>query len=426
MGCSLNPITLLPCVVGQAAGGAVSSVAGSVLTKIAQGFASSITDVLRLISTAWMAIPSPFTTGHGTNVTAAADPTAAWLQTQLEWVIGASLILGIVGACAMTIVKVSRGKRIADDVGGIVDTVLRVFAVSLFGAVMLGLLLALGGDFSSWIMGQAGTSWSNLSTQVKFGAFAAADPGLVILLGIIVVIGGLIQIVIVAGIAAVLPILVGLWPLSAAWSGTEAGAQTWKRHSAWILAAVLYKPAAAIIYAVAFKMFAGGVACPPTTTCDAQSASHLSLILGVLLILLAALALPALIRLVVPAAAAVGGISGGEAIAAGAAMATGAVMVATGVGAAGAGAAAGGMAGGEATGSIAGGGSAGGGGGLVPAGQESAGGGGFNTAAGAVPAASGAQSDSGGDRVGGVMLAQGAADGVGLAAGAVPDGGAMV
>jgi type IV secretion system protein TrbL len=320
LSCVLHPI--------KCAEGAAGSVAGDALTTIAKDAANGITDVIKLIATSWLSIPSPFTSGSGTAVTAASDPTSTWLQTQLEWALGVSMILGLIAALTFTIVKASRGKAVADDVGGIFDSVLRVMAVIVFGDLLVGLLLAVGSDFSSWILHQAGTSYSSLGASLNLDSLAVSDPFLMLLLGVVVLVGALVQVVVVAGIAAVLPILVGLWPMSAAWSSTEAGNQTWKKHSAWILAAILYKPAAAIIYAVAFKMFTGGVACPAGATCDAQTNSQLSQILGCMLLLLAVLALPALLRLVVPAVSAIGGISAGEALGAGAALATGAVMIA--------------------------------------------------------------------------------------------------
>jgi type IV secretion system protein TrbL len=453
MGCSpLHPIQCVTGVAGDAANDA--------FVDIAKDAASGITDVIKMIATSWLSIPSPFTTGSGTNVSAATDPTSTWLQTQLEWALGAAMILGILAAVTFTIIKAARGKQVGDDVHGIFDSIIRVIAVAVFGDVMVGLLLAVTGDFSSWILNQAGTSYSSLGASLDLTSIAATDPFMVVILGCVVLVGALVQVVIVAGIAAVLPILVGMWPMSAAWSGTEAGNQTWKKHSGWILAAILYKPACAIIYAVSFKMFTGGVPCPQGTTCEAQTNSELNQVLGCLLLLLAALALPALLRLIVPAVAAIGGISGGEALAAGAALATGAVMIAAtggaaapaaGAGAAGpaggsaaggagaAGEAAGGMdvaAGGGAGsgGAGGGGGDSGGGGGLgsMPSGSggddDDAGGGGAEAlvpagASGSGSSASGSSGGSGSGAAGtaGWHVANGARQTTDLIGGSVPD-----
>ncbi len=323
--------------VSSGAGSVVSSVSGDALQSFAKDFATTISHILKLLATAWESIPSPFTSSSGG---AAQDGTTVWLGGELRWVVGACLILGTIAACIITMVHAGRGKQIGDDVERMSTALIRVILVSAAGAAFIGLFMAIGDGFATWILQQAGTSWNGANAS-SFTAMAATDPPLVIVLGLLVAIAVFIQIVVVAGIAVILPILVGLWPCSAALSSTEGGSAVWKRHTGWIAAAILFKPVAAIIYAVAFKMMSGTVKCPAGVTCDAQSVSELSLLFGLLLLIFAVLALPALMRLLVPAVAAVGGISGGEAIGAGVSLATGAALIAS---SGGAGAAAGGAA----------------------------------------------------------------------------------
>jgi hypothetical protein len=128
---------------------------------------------------------------------------------------------------------------------------------------------------------------------------------------------------------------------------------------------LLFKPAAAIVYAAAIKM---------TLSSDSVLAS----IEGIILIILASLTLPALMKFIVPAVSSVGSMGAGEVLGAGIAAATGAAMVigTAGIGAAAAGADA--MAGSAAPGAVGGavGGSMGGApGGDVPPGGEPGGGG---------------------------------------------------
>lgn len=321
-------------VASSAAGSVASTVSSDALTSAAQFFAKMITHVLKLLATAWVSIPSPFTSANGG---AAQDGTTVWLGNQLQWLVGVSLILGTIAACGIAAWKAGRGRQIGEDVDRMGMALLRVIVVAGAGAVFIGLFMAMGDGFAKWILQTAGTDWAGPNAKT-FTAMARSDPPLVIVLGVLVAIAGFIQIVVVAGIAVILPILVGLWPCSAALSATEGGTAVWKKHTGWIVAAILFKPVAAIIYAVAFKMMSGTVACPAGVTCDAQSVGDLSLIFGLLLLVFAVLAMPALMRLVVPAVGAIGGISGGEAVGAGLSLATGAVLLASG----GAGAAAGG------------------------------------------------------------------------------------
>jgi hypothetical protein len=94
---------------------------------------------------------------------------------------------------------------------------------------------------------------------------------------------------------AMLVILTGTLPLSAAASSTATGRVWFRRSVGWLLAFVLYKPAAAIVYAAAFSMTG------PTQDSQAnQDNDVVSMISGVVLIVLACFTLPALMRFAAP------------------------------------------------------------------------------------------------------------------------------
>jgi hypothetical protein len=141
--------------------------------------------------------------------------------------------------------------------------------------------------------------------------------------------------------SVLLVVLVGVWPLAAASSMTEMGRQWYKKITGWLIGFLLFKPAAAIVYAAAIKM---------TLSSDSVLAS----IEGIILIILASLTLPALMKFIVPAVSSVGSMGAGEVLGAGIAAATGAAMVigTAGIGAAAAGAGA--MAGAAAPGAVGG------------------------------------------------------------------------
>jgi hypothetical protein len=118
-------------------------------------------------------------------------------------------------------------------------------------------------------------------------------------------------------------LLAGVLPVAAAASNTASGKQWWSKSFAWLLAFTLYKPVAAIIYAVSFRMTARDQ--DPTTVVS-----------GVFLMVLAVLALPALLRFLVPATAAMASGNAGAVAGAvvGGTLATGAVALSGGMGAA--------------------------------------------------------------------------------------------
>jgi hypothetical protein len=185
---------------------------------------------------------------------------------------------------------------------------------------------------------------------------ATGGAGLIILLSVLAIIGMVVQLAMVLIRSVLLVVLVGVWPLAAASSMTEMGRQWYKKITGWMIGFLLFKPAAAIVYAAAIKM---------TLSSDSVLAS----IEGIILIILASLTLPALMKFIVPAVASVGSMGAGEVLGAGIAAATGAAMVigTAGIGAAAAGAGA--MAGSAARGAV--GGSVGGApGGDVPPGGD--------------------------------------------------------
>jgi len=114
----------------------------------------------------------------------------------------------------------------------------------------------------------------------------------------------------------VVTIFAGLLPLAAAGTGTQTGMDYFKRISSWLLAFVIYKPAAATVYASAFLLIGDGK--------DATS-----VLSGLFMLVLSIVALPAMLRLVTPmvgAAVAAGAGAGGGMAAAGMVLATGARM----------------------------------------------------------------------------------------------------
>ena len=141
------------------------------------------------------------------------------------------------------------------------------------------------------------------------------------MLGIIAFLATVIQIMLMLVRGGMLVLLVGTLPLVAAFSNTEMGMQWFRKAGAWLVAFALYKPAAAIVYAVAFDL--------------AGQPGALALLDGVMMLVLAILALPALLRFVVPATSALAGGGGAGGMLAGAAggaiamrMPTGAASVA--------------------------------------------------------------------------------------------------
>ena len=141
---------------------------------------------------------------------------------------------------------------------------------------------------------------------------------ILIILGLVGLIASLVQIVLMIVRTGMLVILAGILPTTAAFTNTEMGRQWFQKAVGWTIAFILYKPAAAIVYAVAFQLMG-----------SAASGGNVLLgpITGFALMIVALLALPALMRFVTPMVGAVASGTGGGAGAMVGAVATGAVSM---------------------------------------------------------------------------------------------------
>jgi len=274
-----------------------------------------------------------------------------------------------------------------------------VFGAWTFGAVLLSLTVA-SDELSKWMLNKATegeNAGSMLTNLMKASMTAGMGAGLVFVIGVIGILGGLLQAVLLVARQAMLAVVVSLVPVIGAFGGTSTGKQAFSKVMMWTVGLLLWKPVAAAVYWVAFWM-AG------SNTKDLHQ-----ILMSMILLSLSAFVLPILVKLISGGAAMSGGSGAAAAGAIMGAVAAGGAIIATGGAAAGAGAAAGG--GGASTASLAG--AGGGGGGLSggtgmgggPSGGPSGGpdsggsqpGGGTGGASALVPPAPDGGGDSGGN-----------------------------
>lgn len=230
----------------------------------------------------------------------------AWLTDQLQILSIFMSTLGIMIACVWPMVH-ARGDKAVKAA----KSLLMVFLVTTAGTTLMQVAIPAGDAFSKYILDEAGVTVQGYE-QLGPGAAAVAQigPGLAIVAGIFGVIATLLQWVIMIVRATVLPLLVAIWPVAAAAAMIRGAEQSFSKVTMWLVAFLLYKPIAAIIYAFAWKLKSGG---------DGIG----GVINGMLLLVLAVVALPALMKLLSPATAAMGTAAGGTmALGAGAAVVT--------------------------------------------------------------------------------------------------------
>lgn len=252
-----------------------------------------------------------------------AGGTVLFLQSGLWWYMGAAAVLSvIVGGLRMAWEQRAEPGR--DTVKGL----LTLIVVAGAGVTIIGILVEAADAFAVWLINSSLSC--NVETDPCFGEglltllsiggplSAGLGPLLIIILGLIAILASVIQIVLMVARGGMLVILAGILPLSASFTSTEMGKQWFRKAIAWVVAFILYKPAAAVVYAAAFQLVG-------TTSFSDDGTGLLSALTGLMLMVIALFALPALMRFVTPMVGAMAGSGGG-----GGGAAVGAMAAATG------------------------------------------------------------------------------------------------
>ncbi|PPF18331.1 hypothetical protein C5B95_12065 [Rathayibacter sp. AY1A7] len=253
-----------------------------------------------------------------------------WVQGQLQWYTGGLAILAILVAAAR-MVWTQRAVPLRELAG----SVLTLIAVAGAGLVVIRLATQAGDAFSIWILnnstdcdvsqqGESNCFGTNIFAMISLTATSGIGLIGLFLLGMLAVFMTYVQIALMVFRGAMLVVLAGIFPLAASFTNTEIGRQWFKKAMAWTLAFILYKPAAAIVYAIAFRMTG-------TDLFKSDGTGLFQIVTGLALMLIALVALPALMRFLVPAVSSVGGggaaglLLGAAALSAAGDVATGAI-----------------------------------------------------------------------------------------------------
>lgn len=313
----------------------------------------------------------------------------------------------------------------------------KMYARVVFSSWMLAAVVVAGTQvsdrFSAWLIDDAtnGNAKGIAELMVKTSAYQAFSPGLVLIIALVGMLGAIAQAIFSVVRQGLLVVAAGFMPMAAAASGMKTGQQSYQKLTGWVIAFLLWKPVAAVVYMIAFTTANVGTDDVPATSIpNADQAQRM--LVGLVLLCSVAFVLPALMRLVAPAVAIVG--SGGSGFTATGAAVVGGLALASGGRALGIRASAapgsqgyvnpGGGGGPRPTGAGGGtsprpgpfgGGGGGGGGGRAPAPAAAAGGGGGGGGAAAVPR--GAQSGGSARVPGMAMFAGNVSNGADRAAG---------
>lgn len=436
------------CKGQEAVGDLAGNAANDALEAVAQGLANGAVAFLEMISTWWMNAPGPDLD----------NPAVASLQADMGYYIAAFAIIGFLFGLGRMVLSMDF-KKIITAFAPIVTLIV----VTGVYAVAIGALIAAGDGTAEWLLDRATDGDANLEVLASPVGDMGQNIGVFLIVSLLMFFGAIMNFLLMIFRDVGILVLLAFLPVVAASTGSVSGKQAFQKINSWMIALLLFKPVAAGIYALGLRMMTQD---SEIEGLGGELQNYASAMTGMLILALAGLALPALIKFIAPAAAmGAAAFGGGAAIAGAATVAAGAAVIgasggaaapavagggaaaagggagaagAAGGGSAGAGAAGAGAAGGGSSGAAGGGAGQGagasGGAGSAGAGDGGSGGGAAgSTPGGATPADSDSGSDSaGGDGGSGESGAGGAAggaesagaDGGGAAEGGSADGGA--
>lgn len=296
----------LTCVAGNVAAGAVNDA----ITNLAKSIMEGMSQMVTTLSTFWVSMPT-------VNLASADGSTPSPIVSAvngelLPWTLTLAVLAVIVGGIRM--IWEQRGAPLKD----LLRSLLTLTLVSGLGLGVISILVIAADAFSAAIIDRStnGKGFADAMSILVMTNQTGVGVFILIILGLIGLIASLVQIVLMVVRSGMLVILAGILPTTAAFTNTEMGKQWFQKAIGWTIAFILYKPAAAIVYSVAFLLMG-------SRGQDALIGS----ITGFTLMVVALFALPALMRFVTPMVGAVASGGGAGAGAAVGAMATGAVSM---------------------------------------------------------------------------------------------------
>jgi hypothetical protein len=299
------------CLGEQSLGNVAAGIADDAINNLAKAIMEGMSQMVTTLSTFWVSMP---TVNLISEDRTGPSPVVSALNSELmPWTLTLAVLAVILGGIRM--IWEQRGAPLKD----LLRSLLTLTLVSGLGLGVISILVMAADTFSVAIIERSadGKGFAQSMSVLVMTGQTEVGVFILIVLGLIGLIASLVQIVLMVVRSGMLVILAGILPTTAAFTNTEMGRQWFQKAVGWTIAFILYKPAAAIVYSVAFLLMGN------TSGQDALIGS----ITGFTLMIVALFALPALMRFVTPMVGAVASGSGAAAGAAVGAMATGAVSL---------------------------------------------------------------------------------------------------
>ena len=284
---------------------AAQTVGDSLMDQLAHNASVAMASTIETLGSFWVTVPTiPLGDTQGNP----SDPVG-FLQGHTWWIWSTLMVFSVLYAAGQMIWS-RKGQPLMELVAALIRSLLASSAG--LGAVVI--LLQVGDSYSTWILDKSVEGGFTQGLKNIMQSESASDLQIfMIVAGIIAMLVSLVQICLLIVRSALSVLLAGTLPLAYSATNTQWGKQWSQKHASWLIAFVLYKPVAATIYAAAFKVTGSAL----TGELKGAAASIVGLMSGLVLMVAALFALPAMMRLIVPA---VGAASAGGAMFAGAAV----------------------------------------------------------------------------------------------------------
>ncbi|MEV0778412.1 hypothetical protein, partial [Streptomyces sp. NPDC050428] len=209
------------------------------------------------------------------------------INRQTQWIV----MYLAVGSILFAAVKMALDRK-ADSGETALKGVLRITLVNTLASSVIITFTALMDRYSAHLFTGA---LENLMDGIDCSDSVPAM--LLLIIGCLLIVAGIIHALLMWIRLGVMIILMGTLPLAAAASMTEWGGTWWKKHMGWLIAWLLYKPVVSLVF------FSGSVMVNSKATgVPGEGASEVNVqVAGMGVLLLSAVALPALMRVIVPA-----------------------------------------------------------------------------------------------------------------------------
>ena len=297
----------LTCKTGEV----VAKAGDDIVSKWAEHVTTGVNKTLVSLGTIWVNVKADV--GGDESV-------ASFIQEHQRWLTIVIAIVSLVFA-AMQMAWRQRMEPLQEAQGGL----LRLIVVGAAFPTITQLMLEIGDLYSPWIIEQAGSKDDGkfLTKILDMSLFQTGQLGMIMLIvgGLIALLSNIVQVFLMFVRSGLLTLLTGFSPLAAAASTTSWGKQWFNKYVAWTMAFVAFKPTASTVYAASLKLLSG----------DSYSFTDDigKFLMGIIFLILAIVALPALVMFLVPVTANIGSGGSGAVGMVGGMMATGAVKVAS-------------------------------------------------------------------------------------------------